>query len=250
MKITIYYSVNMGMCVALPGHNVWVDAFPDYKTPSFSKMTDDEWEHMKRVKAVRPTEIIHTHCHPDHFSLERAEECAVLFPDAVFISPVSPVQSRETGLVVTPDHLPGIHVSGEEYTYTAGAGFSIRFVKTQHSSPRFANVPHYSIFIRCDGRSIFISGDARIHEDNFEGLFDSAGTDLAILNFPWASVSKGRELVKNVIRPKHVLLVHIPNAEDNIDHYREIAEGSADSLDVSDVKLALTPYTEFSYDLS
>lgn len=249
MKISVYYTVNMGMCIRTPGHNVWVDLFPDVKTPSFSKMEDKDWDRVKTDPALKPTEICQTHCHPDHYSFYRMAECATLFPDTKIMVPEGIALSSMGGHIFTADDLPVTHINGSEYIYEEG-GLRIRFLKTIHSTASFFNVPHYSIFLTQEYKNIFISGDAHLTEESLIEELALSRVDLAILNFPWTSISRGRYLTENVINPRHALFVHIPNIEDNADGYREAAENGASVLNVPDVRLAMTPYTEFTYDLS
>lgn len=249
MKISVYYTVNMGMCIRTPGHNVWVDIFPDIKTPAFSKMEDADWDRVKTDPAIKPTEILMTHCHPDHYSHSRMAECTALFPEAAMLVPAGTALSSINGYIFTADDLPVTHVSGNEFIYEAG-GLHIRMLKSEHSSEKYADVPHYSIFLTQEEKTIFISGDAHVTGEALYDELEKTKIDLAILNFPWTSLSRGRSLTEHVVAPEHVLFVHIPNAEDNNNGYREVAESGSSVLRVPDVRLAMTPYTEFSYDLS
>ena len=249
MKVTVYYSVNMGMCICTPGQRVWIDFFPDVKTPTFSKLENRDWDRLKNEPSLRPTEICQTHCHPDHYSFYRMAECTSLFPEARIFVPAGTALSSMNGYIYTADDLPVTHISGNEYIYEE-RDLRIRFLKTIHSNAAFFDVPHYSIFLTQERKNIFISGDAHLTENSLIEELACTRTDLAILNFPWASISRGRDLTENVVNPRHVLLVHIPNEADNSEGYREAAENGAAMLNVPDVRLAMTPFTEFSYDLS
>lgn len=249
MKVTVYYTVNMGMCIRLPSHNVWIDAFPDMKTPAFSRMEDADWDRFKSDLSLKPTEILITHCHPDHYSHARMAECTALFPEAVSLVPAGTALSSMYGYVFTADDLPVTLITGNEYIYESG-GLRIRMFRSIHSSKIYYGVPHYSVFLEQEGKTIFVSGDAHVTGEDLADELERTKIDLAILNFPWTSISRGREYTEQMIRPEHALFVHIPNAEDNNNGYREAAESGASLLDVPDIRLAMTPYTEFSYDLS
>lgn len=68
--------------------------------------------------------------------------------------------------------------------------------------------------------------------------------DLALLDFPWVTLRRGREFIHRYIRPGHVLVNHLPFQEDEQCNYRSAAEKGAALLrqTVPDVRLLTEPF--------
>ena len=61
--------------------------------------------------------------------------------------------------------------------------------------------------------------------------------DLAILNFPWITLAKGRNFLTQVMKPKKVLVCHLPYVQDDENGFRQSAQRNAKLLDFADVYL-------------
>ena len=51
---------------------------------------------------------------------------------------------------------------------------------------------------------------------------DAKRLDAVIADFPWAAVGRGWKMLDNLIRPSHLLIYHLPFAEDDIKGYRNM----------------------------
>ena len=244
IQIKITSSVNGGICVSWPdGKKVWVDLYPEEKTRSFSYLTDAQWDLVKcDPRFLPPAMILATHTHPDHFSAARTKEAAALWPDAEIVFPEDKIYSMITG-ITDSDGIPGTRVSGPEAVIEK-CGITAKYFRTVHSGKKYVDTPHYSILLSYMDRNILISGDAAVADEQNIELFSRIPCDIAVLNFPWASLRSAREVVVNSIRASHVLLTHIPNKEDNIDGYREMSRTGAALLDIPDVRLMLYQFRE------
>lgn len=65
--------------------------------------------------------------------------------------------------------------------------------------------------------------------------------DLALLNFPWIAQRQGRDFIQTVLRPRHLLLYHLPFREDETHRYRAAAQRCLGRLDVPDARLLMEP---------
>ncbi|MCQ2401495.1 MAG: hypothetical protein MJ059_06200 [Lachnospiraceae bacterium] len=247
--IKITSSVNGGICVCWPdGKKVWVDLYPEEKARSFSALTDTQWDLIKcDPRFIPPVMILTTHNHPDHFSPDRTKEAGKLWPDAEIVMPEGKIYSMKYG-IIDPDGVPGKRVSGSEAVIEK-CGITARYIRTVHSGKKYVDTPHYSILLSYMDKSIFISGDAAVADDQLTELLGTIPCDIAVLNFPWAALRSAREVVVSTIRASHVLLTHIPNKEDNIDGYREMARTGAALLDIPDVRMMLYPFREETFNV-
>lgn len=237
--LQITASVNAGVCLTFPdGKKVWIDFFPDGKTPLFSHVSDSQWEQIKKDPRVTPPDLIlFSHTHPDHFSAARVQECAALWPDVPVYFPAGsnwrdgPAESE---LAYQP-------ISGEEIKLSLGKT-TVRMIRTVHSGKEYVDVPHYSFLFTCEGRQIFVAADALVTGEKLCEVLEYSRTDLAVLTFPWASTSVGRERVEYMIQPSHVLLYHIPNREDDRSNFRKVAASGKEQLDCPDVRAITEPF--------
>jgi len=75
-------------------------------------------------------------------------------------------------------------------------------------------------------------------------LAESGPVDLALLDVPWITLKRGREFVQKHIRPKTLLVYHLPFAGDDLYNYRNAAAKSAAQLDGMDVRLLMDPFQQ------
>jgi len=244
--ISVIGTINAGICITFPnGRKLWFDLYPDGPTPLFSHMKDEDWERTKKDPRLSPPDrVFFSHTHPDHFSAVRTEEIHRLWPQVPVYLPDRSVWSG------SPDsgELVCIPIAGEEMSMDLD-GITVHMLRTQHSGQQFIDVPHYSFLIRYDKKQIFISGDALLTSDKLITYLECIRTDLAILTFPWASITLGRERVEYSIQPSHLLFYHIPGEEKNESGYREAAASGSELVNVPDVRLLMKPFQEEIFDL-
>lgn len=248
LEVTIDYVENAAVSINLPDKRIWIDINPEVLTPDFSCVRPEDWDIVKTDKKYAPTEVIFTHCHPDHYSEKRTHEISEIYPDVKIFLPAGPCTSGGFLKEINPEGQKAEYLTGAEYTYKDGE-LELYFFKTLHSYKVFETVPHYSLFIKYAGKCIFVSGDAKITDDVLINKLESTDIDLAIVNFPWVTMEKTRTVLRESVNPKHALLVHIPSADYNHSHYREITENGASHVDFCSVKLAMEPMKTFKFSL-
>lgn len=211
MEVTVTLSANAGVAIQCGGYRIWVDALHDQKVDGFSTVGPRLQAQMLNCPAfAKPDFICYTHCHPDHFSEELTRKAKRLWPDAKLLLPEQLFAEQ-------------ILVSGEEYTYHSD-GISMRFIRLPHEGEIYADVVHYGILIEIGGKHILIPGDC---ETAYVGLADAlrhVHVDLALLNFPWLGLRKGRSFLEKAVKPAHVIAYHLPFEKDDCCGYRKAAE--------------------------
>jgi len=104
---------------------------------------------------------------------------------------------------------------------------TFRFFKTIHMGEPYKNDPHCSILIQTKTtdssgiRTILIAGDASLSDDGLSEFVvkENLHIDLAIMPYAWVSVSQGRRMLEGKIKPKQLLLTHLPYEEDDSEGY-------------------------------
>jgi len=222
-------SANAGISLELSAFRLWSDVLHDQQVPGFSTVTPALLASIRANEHfARPDLIFYTHCHPDHYSRRLTEQARGLWPLAGLILPEQEFEDQ-------------LLLSGKRCR-VALPGLNLEFGRLTHEGEQYAAVPHYGCILDQDGFRVLIAGDCDVASPELAELAGDVPVDLAILNFPWATLRRGREFLRQSLRPTHLVLCHLPFAEDNRWGYREAAARAAELLpDVPDIRILQDP---------
>lgn len=228
MSISVTLSANAGVSLWLGDRKIWVDALHDTKTLDFSPLTPPLLKRMEEHEMFQSPDIIFvTHCHLDHYSRKLVGQAAERWPEARLVLP-----QREF-----PDQLL---VTGESMEETI-CGVDFRFFELPHEDVKYEEVPHYGAVISRGGFSVLVTGDCAMASPVLAERIRDIPIDLALVDFPWITLRKGREFIQKYIAAKHLLVYHLPFREEDRWGYRAAAERSVGLLDMPDVRLLYDP---------
>ena len=243
---TVALSANAGLSVSLAGRRLWIDALhrlPEGRIDGYSHVTEAMWEKMKKDSAFADPDLIcFTHCHEDHYAEEMAIRALDTFKKTNLILP-EPLSyaSRFPRTMVLSGRKAATHIGD----------ITLTFIRLPHEGPQYANVIMYGLVISAYGRNIFVAGDCEtaspLLADMLRNELKDTPIHLAVMPFPWMTLRRGRAFLEQHIHPAHLLLYHIPFAEDDVNNYREAAEQSvaafmqAHGRDHMDVRLLEYP---------
>ena len=217
MKVTVTLSANAGVVIAMGGYRIWVDALHTEKQPGFSSVDLLLQKRMLQCDAFQsPDLIVCTHCHPDHFSEDLVAAGKKMWPDAAVLLP----ERKFTDQLL---------VSGNEYFYTLGE-LTFRFIRLPHDGEQYASCIHYGVLISVKNKHVLLPGDCRTAAAELAKAMEDVNVDLALLNFPWLTLKRGYDFVKEILKPTHVLLYHLPFASDDGFGYRQAAAKAIDKM--------------------
>lgn len=227
-------SANAGIALAFGGFRIWVDALHDEKVPGFSTVTPQLWAAMRSHPAfAAPDMLFFTHCHPDHFSRQMTREALDLWPHA---KPVLP-----------EEHFPGQALLSGRRERVRLPDLTLDFIRLTHEGPRYADTPHYGCILESRGFRILVTGDCKLCAPELASFLEEDGpVDLAILDFPWLTLPRGRRFVQEHIRPKILSVCHLPFSGDDLYGYRSAAEKAAPLLAGVDVRLLTEPFQQLT----
>ncbi|MBQ9930599.1 MAG: MBL fold metallo-hydrolase [Oscillospiraceae bacterium] len=215
MNVQVTLSANAGVSIQLGSRRIWVDALHEIKQPGFSAVSAALFEKLLVSDAFQaPDYICVTHDHPDHYSQRMVSRACGIWPEAKLCIP-QPGNVRDGDL-------------------------TMEFIRLPHEGAQYADVEHYGIFITAGGKHILLPGDCEVAAP---ALLQAAGErkiDLAILNFPWVTLARGRAFLQK-LKPGHILLCHLPFAADDVNGFRESAGRNAHLLPDMDVRLLCDP---------
>lgn len=211
MEVTVTLSANAGVAIQCGGYRIWVDALHDQKVEGFSTV-DAQLQAglLKNSAFADPDFICYTHCHPDHFSEELTQKANRLWRGAKLLLP-EPIFEEQ------------ILIRGDDFVHY-GDGIFLRFFRLPHEGAVYADTVHYGILIGIGGKHILIPGDCATAHPRLAEFLKDVTVDLALLNFPWLGLQKGRAFVKKTIKPAHVIAYHLPFEEDDCFGYRKAAQ--------------------------
>lgn len=222
-------SANAGVSLDLGGLRIWVDALHDEKVPGFSTVTPALWAAMGDHPAfAAPDLLFFTHCHPDHFSEALAREALARWPQAKIVLP----EKRFPGQALLSGRRERVRLPE----------LTLDFIRLTHEGPRYADKPHYGCILESRDLRVLITGDCKLCAPELKEFLQEDGPiDLAILDFPWLTLPRGRRFVQEHIRPRTLLACHLPFSGDDVYGYRAAAVKSAPLLEGVDVRLLTEP---------
>lgn len=222
-------SANAGIALELEDFRLWVDALHNEKVPGFSTVTRPLWAAMQTHPAfAAPDLLFFTHCHPDHFSQRLAQEALDLWPQARIALP--------------EERFPGQALLSGRRERVRLPQLTLDFVRLTHEGPRYKDKPHYGCLLDARGFRVLVTGDCKLCSPELRDFLAETGpVDLAILDFPWLTLPQGRQFVREHIRPKVLLVYHLPFREDDIYGYRAAAQKAMARLAGVDIRLLTEP---------
>lgn len=121
-------------------------------------------------------------------------------------------------------------MSGDEYTAVV-EGAVLHFYRLPHESQHYtADVSHYGLTITHGTEAILLPGDCAVTSPALLPLIARQHFRLVLLNFPWITLRKGREFIEQHILADHIIVDHLPFAEDDTEHFRAAAVSEAERL--------------------
>lgn len=228
--VQITLSANAGIALQLGSLRLWADALHRRKVPGFSTVTPAVWEALAvHPDFIAPDILFYTHCHPDHFSRTLTLRALERWPQA---KPILPQQ-------VFPEQLL---LSGRRERLKL-PGYTLDFLRLPHEGEQYAHVAHYGCILEHQGFRVLITGDCALCAPELaDFLAESGPIDLALLDFPWITLRKGRDFIQKYIHPKTLLVYHLPFLGDDLYGYRKAAVKFSSQLEGVNVRLLMEPF--------
>ena len=230
MRISVTLSANAGTAIDMGGRRIWVDALHEEKQPSFSAVELSLQRKMLTAEAFQnPQYICYTHCHGDHYSQRLTDAAMKLWPKAKVLSPEGKYRTFE----------------GDAFT-VEDEGLQIRYVKLPHEGEQYRDVVHFGIFLTYKGKTILIPGDCETASPILAQALEGQKVDLALLDFPWMALRKGKEFVEKHLPQAQLALYHIPFEGDDTAGYRE---GARRAVRGTEISLLMEPLQQIVFEL-
>ena len=153
------------------------------------------------------------------------------------------MRNPETAYLVSDEEFDRQLVLAGPSSHLTLEGLHMDFMRLTHEGAQYREVPHYGCILEYDGFRVLIAGDCAVADPQLRDFIGNRPIDLALLNFPWVTLRKGRHFIEQAIRPEHLVVYHLPFSHDDRWGYRDAAVKGAGQLQgVPDVRLLLEPF--------
>jgi L-ascorbate metabolism protein UlaG (beta-lactamase superfamily) len=157
-----------------------------------------------------------THVHGDHFSARTVGLHLEHNKSAVLVSSrqvVNSMRSDFAGYDRIRSQVREVTPPWKQRQSLQVNGVGIDVLGLRHGGEEFQSVQNLGYVVRLGHWTLLHVGDADATEENF-GSFNlqQEGIDVAFLPFWYLLTHEGQALVREYIRPKHIIAVHIPHA--------------------------------------
>lgn len=226
-NITVTLSANAGVAIKIGGKRIWVDALHDRKAAGFSTVSRELFQELLEEEPFQtPDAICYTHCHLDHFSKDMTLEVMSRWPQAKVFLP----EQRIPGQILVTD---------QQDRFVFG-DVTLQFLRLPHEGAQYADTVHYGLLILSQEGNILVSGDCAVASPVLTQALRGIAVDVAILDFPWLTLSRGREFAKQ-LQAKQIVLYHLPFSEDDLSGYRQSALRSVSRWEQGTAQLLWQP---------
>ena len=248
--IRLIPTANAGAVLWLNGLCIWADVLNEENEGGYEVLSDAHFEKLLTDPSFRPDAILFTHRHADHYSETLLFRAVEAFPNALV-------------------YVGGAHSEGKVMEIRGARGsVTLRTIPLPHDGVRFKDVRNDALLLESPAGNVLIPGDCPIA---CPALLDTLRETpcgnaaempseaqkkavflirLALLNFPWLSLGKGRKAL-SVLDPGHVFFFHLPSPESDPYNYRAQAERMLSMYGGEhDWRIAGKPFEEESFRLS
>lgn len=262
---TILFTANAGFFLNVNGITLAVDAFPRVADRGFSSLSPEHLQQLcQQYDFADVRYVIATHDHEDHYSQQWNEQFLSGHPQARFIgavederAPKPSVPPHDSLLIGVSQAEAPILLRSDRPTYYL-PGITFEFLRLPHEGAEFADVANYGCLatispsrnaISSSANSgpcrILFVGDARPADPAIAEWIGGRHIDLALLNFPWIALPKGRRFIEEYLPDTKIGVIHLPYESEDRNHYVAAARKATEQI----TPHAVTLFTEFGQKL-
>lgn len=224
MELSVTLSANAGVSVVAGENRLWVDALHDQKERGFSSVSPQlQGKMLSHPNFQNPRWICFTHCHGDHFSQKLTQAAERLWPNAAVFLPESWLDKQT-------------RLSGDQEKHG-----QLTFYRFPHEGAQYADVSHYGLIAEFSGKHILFAGDCATASEALAEVLKNQTIDLAVLPFPWLTLSRGREFIEKYLPAAKLVICHLPFAQDDENGYRAAAQKAEKLMPGWDIRLMMQP---------
>ncbi len=211
----VLLTANAGVLICYHDKKILVDALHCEKTNRFSRVSDGLLRQIVNGEGdFADVDIaLVTHDHLDHYNKNWMMRLLERNPGIELISPARDFFDRKN-----------VHVLTRPKETLRFSGIGITCKRLLHDGSEYASVANYGYMLDVDGLHILLLGDGVMDPKAIGAFKENFTTDLALLNFPFLTLKRGRDIQARVIEAKETIFFHLPEPGDDINGYTASAQ--------------------------
>ncbi|MDD3313078.1 MBL fold metallo-hydrolase [Pseudodesulfovibrio sp.] len=218
---------NAGVLVAHGGRALLVDGVHREDGHPFSRVPEADLVRMRF--GVHPFErldyLLFTHEHPDHFTPRLVSELvarrrvrSIFLPGADRGSQDLADLKALAGERGIPFHALSL-APGESARFEPEAGIAVTAIGARHMGRQFQDVRNDCYLLALGGLNLLFTGDADHVPEYYEAALKGVDLDAAFVNPIFFHNETGQAIIRDIFRPREVVIYHMPFADDDTLHF-------------------------------
>ena len=218
-SVEVRYIANEGVLISSKDKRVLIDGLHRLYKPEYAYLPDAEREKIETAKA--PFEkidvLLVSHMHGDHFHPESIGRYLANSPSTVFASSQQVVDLLASNFAdydkVRTRVTPIAYKLKDRKAINLG-GIDVEFLGVGHGTGRHASIENLGHVFTLGGKTFLHIGDAEITPEIFDSFdLETRGIDIAILPYWFLTSVGGRAIIRDHIKPKKLIAVHVGPGE-------------------------------------
>lgn len=214
-SVEVRYIANEGVLISSKDKRVLIDGLHRQYGPEYAYLPDAERE--KIETAQPPFEkidlLLVSHMHGDHFHPESVGRYLASSQKTVLATSqqvVDLVASKFSGYEAVRSRItPVTYKLMDRKTLNIG-GINVEFLGVGHGSGRHASIENFGHVFKLGGKTFLHIGDAEFTPEVFDAFnLETRGIDVAFLPSWYLTAAAGQSIIREHIRPKHIIAVHV-----------------------------------------
>jgi L-ascorbate metabolism protein UlaG (beta-lactamase superfamily) len=218
-SVEVRYIANEGVLISSRDKRVLIDGLHRKYGDEYAYLPDTEREKIESAKAPFDAIdlILVSHFHGDHFHPESVGRYLVSNPKASLATSQQVVDEVATKFGLYPSIKervkPIAFVLKQRETLKVG-GLDVEFLGVGHGSGRHASIQNLGHIFSLGGKKFLHIGDASPTPEIFDHFdLDKQAIDIAFLPAWFLTSTEGRLIIRDHIKPKHIIAVHVGPGE-------------------------------------
>ena len=217
--LEITYVANEGVLISSADGRVLIDGLHREYKPAYAFLPAAEREKIEAARAPfdKIDLVLVSHMHLDHFHPESVGQYLKHNPKAALVSSqqvVGEVEKNFKDFGAIRARVTAATPPLKSRAAMGAAGIDFDVLGLGHGTERHASIQNLGHVVRLGGKKLLHVGDADTSAEIF-GQFnlDEEGIDVAFIPYWFLLGSEGQAVVREHIKPKHIIAVHIPPSE-------------------------------------
>ena len=217
--IEVQYIANEGVLITAGDKRVLIDGLHRKYADAYAYLPDVEREKIETAKP--PFDAIDlllvSHRHGDHYHPESVGRYLQSNSKTVLATSgqvAGELAERFAGYAQAKDRVLPVNYAFRERETKSLAGIDVEFLSVGHGSGRHAEIQNLGHIFSVGGKKFLHLGDAVPSVEIFDHYeIDKQGIDIAFLPAWFLTSESGRTIIREHIKPKHIIAVHVGPSE-------------------------------------